>query len=373
MATGTTPIPGAGLFERIASSHPPFLLVCLWSVVVIVALSQATTDPEPAIVQVVEIGVPVALAFGLVPTVRSVARSDRPGELQSRILVFSLSLALIAAGTVVLIAITQYVEGRPVSDIPFMVIVAAAAGVAVGGPIGSYYDEAIAKREELTRQASRVRTLNQRLKVLLRLLRHNVRNELNVATGYLGLIGDRIEDESVRTLLERCEQALDNLHEHTEKSIHIESLDTTVGTVDVADEVRSLLEGIRTNHPEVTITADIPDSAPVRAHPMIDVAITETVQNAIEHNDPEDLVVDVDVTRTAGRTVVEVADTGTGLPDFERDVLGMDIETALQHGSGVGLWLVKWLVEESGGSVRFEDAEPDGLVVRFEFPSADGP
>ena len=47
-------------------------------------------------------------------------------------------------------------------------------------------------------------------------------------------------------------------------------------------------------------------------------------------------------------------------------------ETALEHASGLGLWLVHWIVTESGGDIEIATREPTGTVVRMWLPRADG-
>jgi K+-sensing histidine kinase KdpD len=49
-------------------------------------------------------------------------------------------------------------------------------------------------------------------------------------------------------------------------------------------------------------------------------------------------------------------------------VLQRGRETSLEHASGLGLWLVHWIVTESGGSVSFEEREPRGSVVELTLP-----
>jgi signal transduction histidine kinase len=45
-------------------------------------------------------------------------------------------------------------------------------------------------------------------------------------------------------------------------------------------------------------------------------------------------------------------------------------ETALEHASGLGLWLVHWIVTESGGDLEIDTREPTGTVVRMWLPRA---
>ncbi|MDZ7731370.1 MAG: ATP-binding protein [Natrialbaceae archaeon] len=67
-----------------------------------------------------------------------------------------------------------------------------------------------------------------------------------------------------------------------------------------------------------------------------------------------------------------IVDNGPGIPDHELAVLDEGEETPLQHGSGLGLWLVYWLVDKSNGSLEFETGE-DGTSVTCLLPAADPP
>ncbi|MEF8851938.1 MAG: ATP-binding protein [Haloarculaceae archaeon] len=92
----------------------------------------------------------------------------------------------------------------------------------------------------------------------------------------------------------------------------------------------------------------------------LELAVRELVENALEHTDS-----DVRVTAEAtGDDYVEVrvADDGPGIARQERGVIEKGEETALEHGSGVGLWLVAWAVREYGGTVEFADRD-DGTTV----------
>jgi len=69
---------------------------------------------------------------------------------------------------------------------------------------------------------------------------------------------------------------------------------------------------------------------------------------------------------------VTVADDGPGMPDLDREVLvsGRAIES-LSHGSGLGLWLVYWIVHRSAGSITVLDRDPRGTRVTMSLPRAD--
>ena len=67
---------------------------------------------------------------------------------------------------------------------------------------------------------------------------------------------------------------------------------------------------------------------------------------------------------------VLVVDDGPGIPEAERAaVTGARDITQLQHGSGLGLWLVRWAVESVGGDVGFERRD-ERTVVRLRLRRA---
>jgi signal transduction histidine kinase len=81
----------------------------------------------------------------------------------------------------------------------------------------------------------------------------------------------------------------------------------------------------------------------------------------------------VSVTADDERVRIEVADDGPRIPEMERRILvrGSKIEP-LFHGSGLGLWLVYWIVTRSDGTLTFHENEPRGNRIRIELPRAGG-
>ncbi|WP_374213584.1 sensor histidine kinase NtrY-like [Jannaschia sp. LMIT008] len=115
----------------------------------------------------------------------------------------------------------------------------------------------------------------------------------------------------------------------------------------------------------VELRVDIPDD-PVRAefdHTQIGQAFTNLIKNAgeaIEGRGDGDhpKVVDVSLRVEDGFAVVRIADTGTGLPE-DRARLFEPYVTTRDKGTGLGLPIVKKIVEEHGGTLSLDDAEPD--------------
>ena len=127
---------------------------------------------------------------------------------------------------------------------------------------------------------------------------------------------------------------------------------------------------MRSEHPDATVTIDCPTDATVQAPPELEYAISELVTNAIIHNDSSSPDIAITVTQLDESTRIEVADNGPRIPEMERKIIVGEVkQTPVYHGSGLGLWFVKLLVSQSGGTVTFEKNSPVGNIVRLKLPS----
>lgn len=361
-------------FARFLTARPPLGVFLLGVGVSVMGVGQVVIDPEPLPILAVEVLAPVLLSFVVLYTVRFVTQSDHPGLLQRRISLISLLFMGVALATVTVIVSLDTIEGAVYVDGPFLFAMTTAAGAAVGAPTGIYIDEALWKREQLAEEAVRTAALNQRLEVLNRVLRHNVRNKLNIAIGSADLVRPHVSEPGAQTHIERCLDALWELEAATEKSLRVEQLTNAARAthqMNVVPIIEHNIEDIRYRFPAADIHLHLPDEAMVHASPLLDVAIGEVLENAVVHNDVSDLQVDVSVERLQESVRIDISDSGIGIPDQERAVLLSGYESPLNHSSGVGLWTVIWIAESSDGAVDIIDREPTGTTVRLELPASD--
>jgi signal transduction histidine kinase len=214
----------------------------------------------------------------------------------------------------------------------------------------------------------KLRDRQQRLEVLYRVIRHNLRNEMSVILNYADIAAGMTDDDQVEMAADTITETGRKLTALSEKARQIQNaLDTAEETelVDAAEVVTRTVADQREAFPDVTFRTDVPESCPAEAITALELAVENVVENAAKHDDSPEPVVDVAVGGTDDRVFVSVADGGPGIPEQERNVLTKGRETSLEHGSGLGLWLVYWVVDRSGGRLRFDDNEPDGSVVTF--------
>jgi len=238
-----------------------------------------------------------------------------------------------------------------------------ASSIAMGGCLGLLVGAML----ELRRSA---RQLSRSNDVFDRVLRHDVRNDLNVVLSNLRTLERQTSGETARAA-EEIRGTVDDLLTTTEKARQIEialAADRrSQHPIDVVALVQQRATAVRQAYPDATVDVTAPDEALVSADWLLESALDNVVENAVVHSDGSPHLT-VTVEDEGNEVRVSVADDGPRIPDEEIEVFA-DGETQLRHSSGVGLWLVTWIVDSYGGDVSFE-ASAGGNVVTLELPGA---
>jgi signal transduction histidine kinase len=274
--------------------------------------------------------------------------------------------AMAMAGVFLLVAESiiwgQQVQGVTVASPLGLITEMGLAGALVGLALGHVYGRVVAGRRRIERR-------EQRLQVLSRVLRHNIRNELQVARANVETAAGRTEGPA-REELSTALRAIDDLVETAETARNVRATLEATATRDreLGAVVEELADRAATRYPEVEVTVDIPP-APVRVRATDGATdgLWALVANACEHgSDP----VSVAVEPGEDGVTVEISDQGPGIPESELAVLEAAEETPLEHASGLGLWTAHWAVENSGGRLTFRTDE--GTTARVRLPAAEG-
>lgn len=210
------------------------------------------------------------------------------------------------------------------------------------------------------------RSREQRVAVLDRVLRHNIRNDLHVVEGYAGLIAERTDGEP-EEMAGRIADSAEDLMALSETARELERAVRKPGRPEcrnVAAELRAVVANCRDSHPEVTFEVDAPETCRAVVPGRVRRVLAELIENAAVHAGSP---VSCSVEAGDERVTVRVSDTGEGLSETERRVLQAGRETQLEHGGGLGLWLVNWLVTSVGGEAETE--VEDGTTVTVRLPA----
>jgi PAS domain S-box-containing protein len=212
----------------------------------------------------------------------------------------------------------------------------------------------------------------QKLAVLNRALRHNIRNRMNIVLGKATTL-QGVDDEGYRTAAERIEAVgseiinISNKARKAQKYLGIPPDEDCVA--DLVGVTEQVVTKFGISHPEATVRPDLPDRAMARAPPSYEVALMELVENGVVHHSSGNGPVSVTVEDGADRVFVHVRDECPPVPDAVVDCLDVGTEEPLKHNDGIGLWLVQWAVDTVGGDLSFdrrEDGAGNKVTLTFD-------
>lgn len=214
---------------------------------------------------------------------------------------------------------------------------------------------------------------------------HELRSPLTALRGELELARrrDRAPEEYRRVIESALEEA-ERLSDTTEDLLTLARADAGLIQVehrrmDLAERARDAVTRLGAAAAERSVSlepdCDDPVSIPADAG-LVDRLIWNLIENAIKFS-PTGGTVRVITRMDNGSGMIEVADTGPGIPDgeedrlFERFYRGDDSRTPTREtaGTGLGLSIVRAVADLHHATVSAANAEGGGAVFRVRFPT----
>jgi PAS domain S-box-containing protein len=236
---------------------------------------------------------------------------------------------------------------------------------------------------QVTELYDRVRQLEQLKTDMIRLAAHDLRSPLNVIGMHCDLL---LENDGLSASQRRAlEDTRDSARKMTRIVTDILSLQRIESMDNVSQEAVSMAELVelvasshraRARAKQLAFSVLLPGSSViVEADPMqIREALDNLIDNAIKYT-PQGGSVTVRLGERGGLALVEVEDTGPGIPDemqprvFSPFFRTRSAETITAEGTGLGLHLVKNIIERHNGRMRFHSTFGRGSMFGFEMPS----
>lgn len=245
-----------------------------------------------------------------------------------------------------------------------------------------------AKSEELERRAADLARSNADLDQFASVVSHDLLDPVNVISGYLELLRDRLGPslegepaawvERITGCAQRVHSLVQDLLEYSRAaSAGAASGRSSVNLADAAADAMDNLASLISSQGEGGSTVDIPAQLPsvsVNRNELGRV-FQNLIANAVQHGG-RPVHVAVSAVQDNGEVTVRVSDDGTGLaPDQMQRVFGM-FERAGDQGpqprTGLGLAICRRIVNRAGGRIWMEPNEAAGVSVFFTLPAAPG-
>jgi signal transduction histidine kinase len=242
--------------------------------------------------------------------------------------------------------------------------------------------EALLAQEQAARRDAETR--NQSKDQFVAMVSHELRAPLNAIYGWVQLLqGGKLEPaQQVRALevIERSTRAQTQLIDDLLDMSRVlrGELRLEMSVVDLSAAVQSAVEAIRPTASQKSLTLEVALQPEVLVHAdpdRLQQILGNLLGNALKFT-PQDGRIEVRLTREYATAVVQVRDTGIGIePEllphlFEPFRQGHKASQRSRSGLGIGLALVRYLVEKHGGSVQAaSDGHDCGAIFTLRFPA----
>lgn len=221
---------------------------------------------------------------------------------------------------------------------------------------------------------------------LVALIAHDLRNPLMGIEGHLELLQKEVrapEGPAASTRVEKLAAVTQELRQAIDGLLDVRLLEEqrlplrieTVGIRRILRDAAGTVEGAAVAR-NVTIRIAVPGDPPVAVDRRLTMrAVENLLSNAVRHTG-RDQAVEIRATRTGSWIRIEVADRGPGVPDelkiklFQKFGSVAAKDTGAHGGYGLGLYLVRLVVEAHGGEVGIADRDAGGAVFSMTLPAA---
>lgn len=228
--------------------------------------------------------------------------------------------------------------------------------------LNSLYEKAVMRIfKELT-------TSWEREEFLHSLLRHDLRNKNQLVQGYFELLEDYDLREEAEMYIGKAQKAINEGMEIIEKVRLLKKAEEEeIKEVDITSVIDQQLDHWKDEAEEEGI--DIKNLSPdnvcrVKGGSLLVRVLTNIVENSIQHSQGNKIVIDINKDKD-DEVICSIKDDGTGISDEEKkQVFKKGYTTDQEKGTGLGMYLVKTIIEIYGGSIKAKDSELGG--ARFD-------
>ncbi|WP_435066897.1 MEDS domain-containing protein [Haloplanus sp. C73] len=218
----------------------------------------------------------------------------------------------------------------------------------------------------LTHARNQLERHEQRLSVVNRILRHNIRNDLNVVSGILSALDAEQPADARR--LETAREHVDDIVDIADKARYVERTigESRMERTALAPVVARAIERVEETFPDADVSVTGEEDVSVAVDTNLDTALAELLEYAIRMQDTDQPTLTLTVTdRPPEQVRLDIDYPGPPIPPNDRRVLASGTETQLQHCRGLELWLAKWILENAHGHLTFPESGASQIRVEL--------
>lgn len=243
-------------------------------------------------------------------------------------------------------------------------------------------DELLGKNIELEAMNEQLKKVNADLDSFVYAASHDLKAPVSNIEGLLSsledcLPGEVLHEDMIRDILTMINQSIvkfkGTIKDLTEITKIQKDINEDINTVDIVETIEDVKVGLR----ELILNADAEIAVKTDGVKEINYSrknlnsiLYNLISNAIKYRDPDRRPsIDIEIYEDTSYAVLEVTDNGLGFNPSDKNKIFTMFKRLHDHveGTGVGLYIVKRIVENSGGRIEVESTPGKGTTFKVYF------
>lgn len=224
--------------------------------------------------------------------------------------------------------------------------------------LGHYDDFSLSKVILCSIEKKNMEEMNKTLKVVNSILRHDILNNFTVISGSLEIFKMKKDEKFLASAMNGVERSIDLIKKmkEVEKVISPNEMKKV--------NVRALIDDIIIKYPRDKIHFTVEGAGIAFADDALISVFENIINNAIIHSGTEEVMVTIRPLPTdPGLVEIRFADQGVGIPhEIRTKIFREGFRYGKSGQSGLGLYIVKKVLERYGATITVEDNKPKGTV-----------
>jgi len=219
----------------------------------------------------------------------------------------------------------------------------------------------------VSRDITEKREARDREKFLHSILRHDVKNKLQVAKGYLQLIEEGKVD--IKEYSEKITKSIDSADDIIKKVRTLQRIEEEEEVIetDLKETIEKVIEEYEEQMSENKINIEYdPVSSKIKAGPLLDTVFSNIIENSIKHSGGDKIRLSEKEDENKCRITIE--DNGKGISEKQkRKILERGYKRGDNSGTGLGMFLVKEILRSYDADIHIKDSDMGGARFDISF------
>lgn len=198
------------------------------------------------------------------------------------------------------------------------------------------------------------------------LLRHDIKNKAQIVQGYLQLLEEEdLSGETKNYINKAVKSSKESINLIQKIRLLLNAQKEEIKKVNIVSMIKDAVEEVDSIAEDngIDLTVDLPsEMLKVEGGSLLKEVFSNVIENSVYHSDGTKIEVSYEID---DEVVCIIEDDGRGIPDDKKEaVFDRGYTTDDERGTGLGMFLVKMLLESYGGSIELKDSDMGG--ARFD-------